>query len=87
MPLTNHGDDFAPDERTPIQEQMSKIGVTGGQTTRDKHGEEYYAKIGALGGRHTFDKYGKEFFSALGKKGAMVRAARRRQNKGTPGGE
>jgi hypothetical protein len=63
-------------------------GRKGGQTTRDRHGTDFYRTVGKLGGSKggtaTRDLYGPEFFRRIGALGG--RAGRGRPKPAHDGG-
>lgn len=45
----------------------------GGNTTKEKYGNDHYKKIAPIGGSNTVKRYGIEHMAEIGKKGAEKR--------------
>ena len=48
---------------------VRQAGQKGGETTKRRHGSEFYANIGRKGGQQTKRRYGPDFYTRIGKKG------------------
>jgi general stress protein YciG len=57
------------------QKKMSRAdaGRKGGETTKERYGEDFFGRIGRMGGRKggetTKERYGVEFYQRIGRKG------------------
>ncbi len=49
------------------KDQAAEWGRIGGNSTKEKHGVDYYSKIGKKGGGVTNDRHGKEHYARIGK--------------------
>lgn len=48
---------------------VEEAGRKGGETVREKYGEEFYQEIGEKGGNAVVEKYGAEHMAEIGRKG------------------
>jgi len=65
------GDDMA--EQTNRKMSRAEAGRKGGQTTKQRYGEDHFGKIGRIGGKKggetTKQRYGSEFYQRIGRIG------------------
>ena len=66
---------------------VREAGRRGGNTTKRRHGPEFYHKIGKKGGETTEQRHGPEFYEKIGRKGGqtmkrLIEQAKRAMKKG-----
>ncbi len=60
-------------------ERARDAGRKGGQTVKEKYGEEFYREIGKRGGNTVKAERGSEFYAEIGRKGGTARSLKMKQ--------
>jgi general stress protein YciG len=50
---------------------VREAGRKGGQTVKERHGQEFFRSIGRKGGQATSKAHGHEFYQEIGRKGGQ----------------